>query len=310
MLKYLGIFFYISQTFASEQIPSTLNELSGKTGAAIRYGYELLAHTPEYIGPLGKVKSYTQSRMACRNCHLDVGAHPQGNSWIDSHGLYPQYRAREGMVQTLADRVNACLQYPMQGKPLPLESEEMKSILLYFKWLSRGRVVLEKDLDQRMVQLSFLTRAANPKTGEEVYKNFCSSCHGDQGQGKLKEDKKSFLYPPLWGKESFVVGSSMSRLSLLARFIKGTMPLTSTKEKSTLTDEQAWDVAAYISSQSRPAWKGKSPFQSLAEKPFDYPIGPYEDPFNNEQHLYGPFQPILDYWKNKQGSRAQDTMGI
>jgi thiosulfate dehydrogenase len=287
-----------------------LNEIPGKTGAAIRYGYELLSETPVYFGPKGKVKALSKSRMACRNCHIDVGRNPAGNSWLDSHGAYPQYRAREGTIQTLADRVNACMQYPMQGKPIQPESEEMRSILLYMKWIGKGRPSLDKDMDQRLVPLSFLNRSANPSRGKEVYQNYCVSCHGQNGEGKLRDDKLAFQYPPLWGSESYIVGSSMSRLSLLARFIKGTMPLNTTPDRPVLSDEEAWDVAAFVNTQKRPPWRGKSPFQSTAEKPFDYPTGPFADHFELEQHLLGPFQEILDFWKAKQGARAQDPMGI
>jgi thiosulfate dehydrogenase len=287
-----------------------LNEIPGKTGAAIRYGYELLSETPKYFGPKGKVKTLTKSRMACRNCHIDVGRNPVGNSWLDSHGAYPQYRAREGMIQTLADRVNACMQFPMQGKPILAESEEMRSILLYMKWIGKGRPSVDKDMDQRLVPLAFLNRAANPSRGKDVYQNYCVSCHGLNGEGKLNDDKIAFKYPPLWGNESYIVGSSMSRLSLLARFIKGTMPQNTTKDKPVLSDEDAWDVAAFVNTQKRPSWKFASPFKSVEEKPFDYPIGPFADSFKPEQHQLGPFQEILDFWKAKQGSRAQDTMGI
>ena len=52
----------------------------GKVGAIIRYGFELLANTPKYLGPQGEVGRYAKNRLACRNCHLDVGMRPFGNS--------------------------------------------------------------------------------------------------------------------------------------------------------------------------------------------------------------------------------------
>jgi thiosulfate dehydrogenase len=285
----------------------------GKAGELIRYGMELLSNTAEWIGPKGKLKPYAskaKSRMACRNCHLDVGQRPFGNSWLDTQGLYPQYRSREGEVQTLAERVNACLQHPLQGPPLEENGKEMKAILSYYKWIARGRADLETDPDTRLVKLPFLSRASDPKKGGEIFKVRCAHCHGEHGEGKPRADGIAFIFPPLWGKESYMVGSSMSRVSLLARFIKGNMPLGATADRPLLADEDAWDVAAFVNSQPHPKWAGKALFPSLSEKPFDFPTGPFADPYSLEQHLYGPYPPIIDYWKARNQTSATDSMGI
>lgn len=280
---------------------------SGRNGAAIRYGYELLLHTPDYLGPRGKISHNTKSRMSCGNCHLDVGTRPLGNSWLDSHALYPQYRAREGRIQTLADRVNTCLEVPLQGKPLRPDSPEMQSILLYIKWIGRSRPILDRDPDLRMAALPLLSRAAEPAAGREIFENRCASCHGQKGQGRLTTDDVAFVYPPLWGPESYRTGSSMSRLSLLARFVKSNMPYSDSSRSPSLTDNEAWDVAAYINSQDRPSWSGKSPFADPLEKPFDFPLGPYRDGFSDAQHRLGPFKPIQDFLESKLGKQPNSS---
>jgi thiosulfate dehydrogenase len=291
--------------------PPELKDLpEGRTGEIIKYGFELLANTAEWIGPNGKIKAYAGNRMACRNCHLDVGQRPGGNSWLDTHGLYPQYRAREGMVQTLAERVNVCIEHPLNGKPLPQDSPEMKAILLYLQWIGRGRPILKEDPDDRLVQITMLPRKTDMLKGKVVFENRCVGCHGADGQGKLKDSEIGYTFPPLWGKNSFVMGSSMSRVSVLARFIKGNMPLGARATSTILTDEEAWDVAGYINSHDRPKWRGLYPFPSKSEKPFDFPIGPYADPFPLEQHLFGPFQPIIDYWKERGKNFGLSSLGI
>lgn len=279
------------------KIPTIENAPTGKEGAEIRYGFELLSSTAKFLGTKGSVRSIVNTRMSCRNCHMDVGRKPFGNSWLDTHANYPQYRSREGFVLSLAERTNNCFTHPMNGKPLPINSREMNAILLYYKWLGIGRPILAKDTDNRLVTLPFMARAADPKKGEVVYKANCIQCHGVNGQGKLVADNKSYLYPPLWGKESYQLGSSFSRISILARFIKVNMPYGATVEKPILTDEEAWDVSAFINSQIRPKWVGKLPFPHLYEKSFDFPIGPYADSFPDSQHKYGPYQPIIDYWQ-------------
>ncbi|MBC7427796.1 MAG: c-type cytochrome [Bacteriovorax sp.] len=276
--------------------PSIENLPVGKEGEEIRYGFELLSNTAKYLGPKGSVSSNTKTRMSCSNCHMDVGRKDFGNSWLDSHGSYPQYRSREGFVITLAERANLCFTHPMNGKPLPLDSREMRAILLYYKWLGVNRPILSKDKDNRLVKLPFLDRAADPKKGALLFKTHCLVCHGENGQGTLLTDKKSYSIPPLWGKESYQMGSSFSRVSVLARFIKANMPYGATAVSPILVDEEAWDVAAFINSKSRPMWSGKLPYPRLYEKTYDFPIGPYADPFTPTQHKYGPYKPIINYW--------------
>lgn len=279
------------------QTPILENIPKGKEGEEIRYGFELLSNTAKYLGPKGSVNPTVKTRMSCRNCHMDVGRKLFGNSWIDTHANYPQYRSREGLVLTLAERTNNCFVHPMNGKPLALDSREMRAILLYYKWLGVGRPILAKDKDSRLVTLAFMDRAADPKKGKVIFKNNCIRCHGENGQGKLQADNKSYLYPPLWGKESYQLGSSFSRVSVLTRFIKANMPYGATAEKPILSNEEAWDVSAFINSQVRPKWFGKLPFPHLYEKSYDFPIGPYADAFPASQHKYGPYQPIIDYWQ-------------
>jgi thiosulfate dehydrogenase len=59
-----------------------------------------------------------------------------------------------------------------------------------------------------------------------------------------------------------------------------------------LTDEEAWDVAAYIASQPRPQKFFSYDWKDIFKKPFDHPFGPYADNFSEQQHKYGPFELI------------------
>jgi thiosulfate dehydrogenase len=68
-------------------------------------------------------------------------------------------------------------------------------------------------------------------------------------------------------------------------------------DKPVLTNEEAWDVAAYISSQPRPAMNLTKDWSYISKKPFDYPFAPYADSFSQQQHKYGPFQPITSFKK-------------
>src|SRR5580692_7399097 len=73
-------------------------------GAAVRYGRELMLNTAYYIGPNGVNGKYTGNKMNCTNCHQDAGTKLYSFNLLFSHANYPQYRAREGKVLTLAER--------------------------------------------------------------------------------------------------------------------------------------------------------------------------------------------------------------
>jgi thiosulfate dehydrogenase len=60
-----------------------------------------------------------------------------------------------------------------------------------------------------------------------------------------------------------------------------------------LTDEDAYDVAAYIISQERPEKANlDKDFPVRLQKPVDTPYGRYADAFSLLQHKFGPFGPI------------------
>lgn len=69
------------------------------------------------------------------------------------------------------------------------------------------------------------------------------------------------MAPPLWGAESYNIGAGMARLSIAASFIYANMPYD---RPAGLTEQQAFDVAAYINAQPRP---------DFARKAEDWPNG-------------------------------------
>jgi thiosulfate dehydrogenase len=56
------------------------------------------------------------------------------------------------------------------------------------------------------------------------------------------------VFPPLWGTRSYNWGAGMHSINKAAGFIKANMPLG---QPNSLSDQQAWDVAAYINSFDR-----------------------------------------------------------
>jgi len=59
----------------------------------------------------------------------------------------------------------------------------------------------------------------------------------------------------VWGSRSFSIGAGMARVRTAAAFIRHNMPID---RPGSLTDVQALDVAAYVTSRTRPDFAGKA----------------------------------------------------
>ena len=273
-----------------------------KFGEAVRYGRELMINTAYYIGPNGIKGTYLGNKMNCTNCHQDAGTKPFSFNLMSTHDNYPQYRAREGKILTLAERVNNCVMRPHNGKPLPLDGEEMVAFLSYFKWIN-GFVPKGKTFKgAKNMKVDFMAGAASPSRGKILFEQNCIRCHGNDGEGQLNADKTTYIYPPLWGAYGYQPGSSMHRVIKQAQWLKANMPYDKVMvDKPFLTDEEALDIAAYVNNDDlhkRPNPKTFD-YPHAEEKAIDYDKAPFADTFSVSQHKYGPYQPIIDYWKNK-----------
>jgi thiosulfate dehydrogenase len=241
--------------------------------------------------------------MNCSNCHIDAGTKPFAFSLMMSHESYPQYRAREGKILSLAERINNCVMRPHNGRPLPLDNKEMLAILSYLRWINSQLTAkdrLKKGFEN--LTITFPSRAGDPDKGHEIFKAQCLRCHGENGAGVFFHGDSSYQYPPLWGLTSYQPGSSMHRVIKQARWLKANMPHDLARyDAPILTDEEAIDLASFINDDrihNRPNPKTMDyPFPE--EKAIDYGHGPFADSFSEEQHKFGPYQPIIDYWISK-----------
>lgn len=274
----------------AEQLP-----LQGKDADLICYGYNLIAHTSRYLGPNGSVK-INNNAMNCQNCHLEGGTKPFGNNFGKVFATYPQYRSRNDGVQTVMMRLQDCFQRSMNGNALDSTSREMRAIYAYIKWLDASVPEGSKPIGTKLPTLPYLDRAADPQKGETIFISNCKSCHGADGQGQYDSEKREFLYPPIWGKQSFNDGAGLARIGSLAAFIHYNMPNGTKYDQPAMSVEDSWDVAAYILAQSRPHFDQRNDFKILKKKPIDDPIGPYLDSFSVRQHTYGPFKPIKQFY--------------
>jgi len=273
-----------------------LASLDAEQQELITYGRELIRNTAAYIGPKGSVAALTNG-MNCQNCHLEAGTRPWGNNYGAVWSTYPKFRARSGSRETVVKRVNDCIERSLNGIALDSTSREMRAILAYMQWQGTGIRKEQKPKGTGLLDLPYLTRAADPTKGAAVYEAKCTSCHGSDGQGRLQADGRTYQYPPLWGEHSYNQGAGLFRLGRFAGYVKANMPQGASWERPQLTDEECWDLAAYVNAQPRPAKDLSKDWPDISKKPVDHPFGPYADPFTEQQHKFGPFGPIAAFYK-------------
>ncbi|TAE60983.1 MAG: cytochrome C [Bacteroidetes bacterium] len=257
----------------------------------IEYGRDLIARTAAYLGPKGSVRHITNG-MNCQNCHLDAGTRVFGNNYGAVASTYPKFRARSGGIEDIHKRVNDCIERSLNGQPLDTASAEMQAIRAYILFLGSNVPKGEKTPGSGLKALPYLDRAADPQAGEALYQAKCQSCHQQDGGGLPAPDGITYTYPPLWGKNSYNDGAGLYRLGNFARYIKYNMPLGATHDNPLLSDEEAWDIAAYVNSRPRPHKATPKDWPDISKKPIDHPFGPYADGFSEKQHKFGPFKPL------------------
>ena len=57
--------------------------------------------------------------LACANCHLDGGRHPDSAPMWAAWGQYPAYRSKNDRINTMEDRVMGCFTYSMNAQHSP-----------------------------------------------------------------------------------------------------------------------------------------------------------------------------------------------
>ena len=185
--------------------------------------------------------------LKCSNCHLDAGRRPMAAPLWAAYGLYPQYRTKNGHVNTFAERVQECFKYSMNGKAPPAGDRILVAVESYAAFLATGAPHGVKLPGQGYLKLAQPALPANYTRGQTVFAISCARCHGADGNGQRADGR--VLFPPLWGARSYNWGAGMADRQNAAGFISANMPQD---QPGTLTNQQAWDVAAYIDGKPRP----------------------------------------------------------
>jgi thiosulfate dehydrogenase len=266
------------------------------------YGERLIRETTRYLGQYQPDENmrYSGNSLDCSSCHLVSGSDPGTLSLLETAQRYPRFSGRDGGDRDLRDRINGCMERSMNGRPLDRDSTEMIAMETYILGLNQAWSIMSDTRKVAVEPPAFKEpdRVADLSHGQLVYEAKCQICHGVNGEGLQESADLSdgFVFPPLWGPESYNNGAGMNRVLTAANFIKARMPLG----QPDLNDDEAFDVSAYINSKPRPEKTGlETDYPELFRKPVDSPYPPYDDPFPQEQHKYGPFSPIRDFYSSR-----------
>lgn len=214
---------------------------SGPMGEMVAKGERLFRRTateaPAYVG----------NALSCENCHLDRGRLKNSSPLWGSYPIYPQYRARNKRVETLAQRIQGCFRFSMNGTEPELDDDVIVALESYMFWIARG-VPTGKMMEGRgYPALVDPELEPSPKRGSKVYTEKCAICHAPDGQGR--KTGSDYAFPPLWGPLSYNWAAGMTKVEVAAAFIRANMPFG---WAGSLSDQEAWDVAAYVNSRPRP----------------------------------------------------------
>lgn len=191
--------------------------------------------------------AFVGNGLQCANCHMDQGRLPNSAPLWGAYVSYPQYRAKNGHVNTFAERLQGCFKYSMNGKAPELGDPVLVALESYAYYLAKGAPTGEKLPGAGYAKLKTPAAGFDYSRGQDVYAKNCAVCHGFDGAGQTARGQ--VVFPPVWGDKSYNWGAGMADINNAAAFIKANMPLG---KGGSLTDQEAWDVAAFIDSQPRP----------------------------------------------------------
>lgn len=229
-------------------VPADSTIPAGPEGDAIRLGRQLMNDTrkqlPRNVG----------NGLNCSSCHIAGGTQANAGPYVGLMALFPMYNARDGRVISLQTRINDCFERSMNGRPLAWDSKEMNAMLMYIRWLSTGVPVGSQVAGRGMGQVDASLKPDRVR-GATIYVAKCASCHGPQGAG-TPDGSGGYVFPPVWGQQSYNTGAGMARTETAAAFIKSKMPMG---QPDSLSDQDAIDVADYVAHQPRPVFAGGKP---------------------------------------------------
>ncbi|WP_240307981.1 c-type cytochrome [Thiohalospira halophila] len=235
----------------------------GEFGEAVRSGMEAFVNTRQHP----EARRHVGNGQNCANCHLGSGMAANSAPVWGAWGIYPKYRGKNDHVNTMDERIRGCFTYSMNAKgseagaPPEPDSQLLKDMQSFMFWAAQGAPIGENLPGRGYRSVEEPEDGYSISRGESIYEAQCAICHAEDGSGKFTADGEQ-IFPPLWGEKAYNWGAGMHRINTAAGFIKYNMPLgkaNPVEKHAALSDQEAWDVSAYINSHERPQdprWEG------------------------------------------------------
>ncbi|MHB1186998.1 MAG: c-type cytochrome [Thiobacillus sp.] len=230
------------ETMVTDFTPPDPDDIpAGEFGDVVRLGRNIFNDTQTYA------RGYVGNGLNCVNCHLDAGRKSDSAPLWAAYGMFPAYREKNKQVNSYEDRLAGCFRFSMNGKAPAPGSKELIALMSYSYWLAKGAPIGVELKGRGYPKLDQPPQQPDEGRGKAVFEANCAICHGADGQGT--QVKGRYVFPPLWGNNSFNAGAGMTQIRNAAGFIKANMPLG---KGDTLNLQDAWDVAKFMNGHERP----------------------------------------------------------
>jgi thiosulfate dehydrogenase len=236
--------------------------------ALIRQGADVANRTPQLAGP------YVGNSLNCTSCHLNGGQQVGAWPWVGSPQNYPQHDSRSGRTIDFAERLQSCFLRSENGTAPPADGPIITALIAYIDWISEGQPLGPNSDWRRDDNIPAAERIPvdrlQPERGRALYAARCAECHSIDGRGIGN-------LPPLWGPRSYNDGAGAGRVYTLAGFLHRAMPVA---PPTSLTYEEAQQIAAFIDGQPRPVFAGLAHDYPDGDVPVDAVYYPQRYPRN------------------------------
>jgi len=310
------------------------------------FGHDIMANTFNTIGEGrtdGLPPLYQKEIMACESCHAQAGTVPYAWPLFRTYNFFGlrdeldpdntvgvgKTYGNLGYARDVITRIRDCGVHCAGNGQILEDSIEMDALEKWTKAVAFG-IYPGEGLIQEFREpasgndlkkipgariplfdnvLSNPETSADPVVGQALYDKTCASCHGQSGLGKWNR-KNGYSVPPLAGDAAVTYAGGPATVPVLAAFIKKQMPLSN---PGSLTEQQALDISAYISTMERTDrwWQeyffehnpcGRPAFMSL-----HVGVVPIGFPFSADQVKFGPWSEIHAWLKNGECSAIPEN---